>query len=318
MKLVALLPQNLALCETLRRQVEGHMVTFVACADVEAFRREAHETLEPLLLFTEETELQALTERDVHGPLAVFVTTAVPEFLGALPSGTHARHFLALRNGKPDENELAALVRRLVRPLVPAMAGPHDWLHAYGAFSSNVTPTLEQRVTSLEEKALALSRLRETVLSPAATPSKDVRASEYARKAVEIVDELILNAVFAANPRMQGLRRGHPFVLPHEEAVVVKWRREDNFLGLSVSDPFGGLRFPTLLSHLNAGALKGDVALKASAGLGLRMAFDRSHALFVDVDTGTRTEVVAFLHLEKTFREFDKRLRSLSFCGGEA
>lgn len=326
MKLVAYLPRHDALRETLRRLAEGLSVTFISCDDEEAFRKAAAGNAprrgharagEPLLLVTEESELTSISGRYGDVPLAVFVKTAVPELLGALPQGAHARHFLALRNGEPDEDELAALLSRLVRRRLSPSQGPHDWLLAYGAFSAQVGTAQEQRVTSLEEKALALARVRDAVLNDATSQAHDVRASEYARKATELVDELILNAVFGANPRMRGMQRGHPFVLPDNEAVVVRWRRDDQLLGVSVSDPFGALRFPTLLSHLDAAALQGDVALKASAGLGLRMAFDRSHALFVEVDEGARTEIVAFLRLEKTFREFEKRARSLHFFGGE-
>jgi hypothetical protein len=206
------------------------------------------------------------------------------------------------------------------QPKPATKPAPYDWL----ASSPSVTgakghthPTQacqegQKLILTYEDKERLLVQVREAVHGGCI----DARAEEYARKTVELVDELVLNAVFNANPRLRTARRGQPFVLPPEEGVLVRWRRTEGSFAVSVRDPFGSLRYPTLLSHLDASLPREELSARQSAGLGLRMAFDRSHAFVVDVSNGSSTEIIAFLRLERSFREFDRRLRSLHFFGG--
>lgn len=299
-------------------------------AGFESAPTHAHSFQGSSLLLTDESELALLGRSIGTVPLAVFVRSSVPELLEKLPEGSSVKHFLALCDGAPDPLELEALFARLVEEhKKPHLAARH-WLGTVGlsAMKSGSTQTAYE-IRTFEEKARVLSSLTDAIFNhvePPHAPSlpasssvpevRDMRAFEYARKAVDVADELILNAVFDANPRLRGLCRGHPFVLTKEESVLVTWGLEPHRLAVSVTDPFGTLRFSDVFDQLRANNRPTDITARASAGLGLRMAFQSSSALFMDVDAGKSTQIVALMRIEKTFREFEKMGHSLHFFGG--
>jgi|GEM_PF-4753856 len=136
---------------------------------------------------------------------------------------------------------------------------------------------------------------------------------EYARRMTELVDELVLNALFNANPRLRGTDRGAPFLLAKREEVIVRWRADVHTFCVSVSDPFGTLDRDTVLRYLGDRDKTRSFVGDPSAGLGLRIVFDRSHTFVLEVEPGVCTEVVCHASFEKKLRDFDVHERCLHF-----
>lgn len=139
------------------------------------------------------------------------------------------------------------------------------------------------------------------------------RFHEYARRTSEMLDELLLNAVFDANLRYKGQPHRTEFHLNHTDYVTVKWAFDGEHFGLSVTDRFGRLQKNTILEYLDSTLDLGDVQQRKSGGLGIRFIFERLHQFVVNVHTDLMTEVVCLLKFERRLKDFDSRPRSFHY-----
>ena len=139
------------------------------------------------------------------------------------------------------------------------------------------------------------------------------RFQEYGRRISEMLDELILNAVFDANFRYKGQPHRTEFHLDHTDLVTVRWAFDGEQFGLSVSDRFGRLQKDTILRYLDRTLDLGDVDGRKSGGLGIKFVFDRLHQFVVNVHTDLMTEVVCLLRFERRLKDFDSRPRSFHY-----
>jgi hypothetical protein len=137
--------------------------------------------------------------------------------------------------------------------------------------------------------------------------------SEYARRTAELVDELILNGVFNANPRFQKLDRSQPFTLKNDELVHMSYAFDGETFGVSVSDRFGSLTREKILEYLNDVTVTEPVSERESGGLGLKVIFDRLHRFVVNVTPGDVTEAICLLKFDSRIKDFEKRLRSFYY-----
>lgn len=139
------------------------------------------------------------------------------------------------------------------------------------------------------------------------------RFHEYARRTAEMLDELLLNAVFDANVRYKGQPHRTEFHLDNTDYVTVKWAFDGENFGLSVTDRFGRLRKNTILDYLDSTLDLGVVEKRKSGGLGIKFIFERLHQFIVNVHTDLMTEVVCLLKFERRLKDFDARARSFHY-----
>lgn len=139
------------------------------------------------------------------------------------------------------------------------------------------------------------------------------RFQEYSRRVCEMMDELILNAVFDANDRYKGQPHRSEFQLGFTDLVTVRWAFDGELFGLSVTDRFGRLKKETILNYLDTTLDLGSVDNRESGGLGIKFVFERLHQFVVNVHTDLMTEVVCLLRFERRLKDFDARPRSFHY-----
>jgi hypothetical protein len=133
----------------------------------------------------------------------------------------------------------------------------------------------------------------------------------FAKKVAMVADELILNSIYDANPRMQGMARNTPEELKEYEEVEVKLAILPDSIALSVKDNFGTLRKETLMRYLSGQNVIEKISERKSGGLGLRLSLDSSTQLIIKVEAGTQTEIMSFAMLTPSLREFRQKVKSV-------
>jgi hypothetical protein len=135
--------------------------------------------------------------------------------------------------------------------------------------------------------------------------------------AASVQEELIMNAVWDANPtKMQSDRRVFPSI-EERDAVSIEWAFDGHFLAISVSDPFGTFPLSILNKYREFLYSKNQdkmVTLRMDgegAGIGIFMVLKRVGCLEVSVKEGSRTQVVAYFNLKATQKQASKQMRSL-------
>ena len=137
---------------------------------------------------------------------------------------------------------------------------------------------------------------------------------KYSQFTSELADELVMNAVFNANPRLKEAKRDLPFQLEDKEKVEISWGFDGEYFGVSVVDPFGRLHKDTVLYYINDKTRKlDDVNLRKSGGIGLRMSVDRLHKMVFNIHENKFTEVICLIRFERKLVDFRKIPKSLHF-----
>jgi hypothetical protein len=147
-------------------------------------------------------------------------------------------------------------------------------------------------------------------------------AHEFSRMAAEVLDELLMNAIWDANPRRSTANRNTPVELESSEGVKVEWGVDGNILAVAVRDPFGTFNKNILLNYQEDifGIRKpNQIAVNksgAGAGIGLHMIIRRASGIVVNSTAGFATEVVALFDLTKTSRHISKGPKTLHYFSG--
>lgn len=145
-------------------------------------------------------------------------------------------------------------------------------------------------------------------------------AGREARRAVAaIADELITNAVYdaprdaAGNARYHSVDRRQKVQLDPWEYVTVRWASDGDLLALSVTDWFGALRREHIRDGVHRCLTADDpIEQKAGgAGLGFYTALSYSTQLVVNVDRGSRTEIISLVDLRRRSAAVRRAGRSL-------
>jgi hypothetical protein len=138
----------------------------------------------------------------------------------------------------------------------------------------------------------------------------------YAQYAAEVQDELLMNAIWDANPRLSNANRTETPVLLANEVVEIEWGFDGELFCLGVRDHFGSFQADVIdryLKYLFLSDKKGRVALREEgqgAGIGLYMVLDRVSQLSITVEAGKATEVVAIFNFAQSSRMTSRQMRS--------
>jgi hypothetical protein len=144
-------------------------------------------------------------------------------------------------------------------------------------------------------------------------------SQELARMAGEVLDELLMNAIWDANPARATVSRSEPVLLRHEEAVKVEWGVDGHILAVGVRDPFGTFeknlikRYHDDIFGLKKGSLLTVKSGNAGAGIGLHMVLRRVAGLVVNRAPGFATEVIALFDLSRPPHLHSKGAKGLHF-----
>jgi len=117
------------------------------------------------------------------------------------------------------------------------------------------------------------------------------------QNAIEIQEELLMNAIWDANPKYAHQPRSTPIELDSKEEVTLQWAFNGKELAISVKDPFGKMKTDLMEKYIDfifKTGRKLDYSLsdqKVSAGLGMYMVLQRANLLSVFVVDGRITDV---------------------------
>ncbi len=147
-------------------------------------------------------------------------------------------------------------------------------------------------------------------------------AHEFSRMTGEVLDELLMNAIWDANPARCAADRNTPVILDSSEGVKVEWGVDGNILAVAVRDPFGTFKKELLVRYQEDvfGIRKANqIAVNkigSGAGIGLHMVLRRASGVVINSTPTFATEVIALFDLAKNSRHATKGPKTLHFFSG--
>lgn len=208
--------------------------------------------------------------------------------------------FVATNGGEFDARELILLLKKFQTKKLLSL---EKHLNFPAVFN-------EKKVLNSQDKKNALTLLEGFIVK---IGGDSLRTQQYSQRICDLADELLMNAVFDANPRLKTAVRNLPFELKPNEAVKVKWGFDGEVFGVSVTDPFGLLTRQVVMHYLDARQKREPFAARFSGGLGIKLIYERLHHFIVNVRANKMTEIICLLRFDKRFKDFDKRLRSFHY-----
>ncbi len=177
-----------------------------------------------------------------------------------------------------------------------------------------------RRVQNASDKHLCLSAVVQYISSLGDDIDDQRFAQGYASSVGRMIDELILNAIFHANPRFQNSDHDEEYALSMWEAVEVKWGFDGELFFFSVTDSFGNLNEHQAITHIGIAQRnrrennsEENTAPAETSGLGLRTVFKGTQLLFINVIHNSSTEIIGGLRFDKTLAQFSERGKVFTF-----
>jgi len=146
--------------------------------------------------------------------------------------------------------------------------------------------------------------------------------SSYPKHMADILDELLMNAIWDASQERNMSNRAQSVDLQKHEQVTLKATCDEKSLILNVTDFQGS--FPASIIHCYirfALGFRDNKAINdnaAGAGLGLYMILQKVAALSIEVEKGKFTRVCAVIRGDQSLREMQKRPRTVLFLESES
>jgi hypothetical protein len=219
-------------------------------------------------------------------------------------------HYVSIRQGRIATTSLITAIRKISSREIFGV----DKYLAYG------TPLHFFVLTRSEDRPWFVERFMDYVSGlEGIIPSG---AHEFSRMSGEVLDELLMNAIWDANPRRNSTDRNTPVLLDPSEGVKVEWGVDGNVLAVGVRDPFGTFEKKTLINYQeDIFGIRNPNQINMSqtgvgAGIGLHMIIRRTSSLVVNATPGFATEVIALFDLTKTSRHLSKGPKTLHFFSG--
>jgi len=181
----------------------------------------------------------------------------------------------------------------------------------------------EREIRSYADKRAALDAVVEHAQSVGARRALMARLEH-------VTDELLMNALYDAPAvhhgvstvdRIQVVRDGGDAAAPVESAVL-RYGCDGKYFGVAISDPYGALRKEVIFDHLvrarREHGAPNPADRQGGAGLGLYLILSSVTRFIVNIQPGSRTEVVCLLDLRKSGREMDTCAKSVHIFTGIA
>lgn len=292
MKVVCFLPDSIAFQNKIGMLTRSAGVDFQPC-----------KTEQEAKLFADARKVDFLKEFSFSFPesrIIVILQEALQKVIPSLIDCANIQCFVATNNGEFDARELILLLKKFESKDYPG-------LEKHLGFPLIIN---EKTIKNQTDKKEALTNLEGFILKIGGSSE---RFYQYAQRVCDLADELLLNAVFDANPRLKDITRNEPFELQANESVKIKWGFDGEVFGVSVADQFGSLNKKTVMKYLDENQRTDPLGKRISGGLGIKLIFDRLHHYIVNVRPGKMTEVVCLMRFDKRFKDFDSRLRSFHY-----
>jgi hypothetical protein len=308
LKVVCFLPDSIAFQNKLGMLTRSAGVDFQPCnSEEDAKLFASKEKKERFFLFADAKKVDFLKEFSFAYPesrIIVILQETLQKVIPSLIECVNIQCFVATNNGEFDARELILLLKKFETKDYPGLDKHLGFPNIFN----------EKKIKNQIDKREALTNLEGFVLKIGGNTE---RFQQYAQRVCELTDELLLNAVFDANPRLKTMARHESFELEEKESVKVKWGFDGEVFGVSVSDPFGTLTKKTVMQYIDENQKTESMGKRVSGGLGIKLIFDRLHHFIVTVKPGQKTEIVCLMRFEKRFKDFDSRLRSFHFFEAE-
>ena len=304
MKVVCFLPDSIAFQNKLGMLTRSAGVDFQPCKNEEEAKLFASKAKKDrFFLFADAKKVDFLKEFSFTYPesrIIVILQDTLQKVIPNLIDCANIQCFVATNNGEFDARELILLLKKFESKDYPGL----DKHLGFPAIFN------EKKIKNQLDKREALTSLEGFILK---IGGNSERFHQYAQRVCDLADELLLNAIFDANPRLKENERHEAFVLQENESVKVKWGFDGEVFGISVADQFGTLSKKTVMQYLDENQKTESMGKRVSGGLGIKLIFDRLHHYIVNVKPGKMTEIVCLMRFDKRFKDFDSRLRSFHF-----
>jgi hypothetical protein len=306
MKVLALLPEDSLELALLRGQLRAPDDSLIRCPDqatlTDHIRPESGEVA-VFCRYQDRLTVKSLGAVNPKISVVLFIEESLKKRAREVMDVVSTQTFITQQNVTLGERDISSILQQIRRPHAGGLA---PYLDSSSQIGSAV-------VNNPDSKQMAIAQV-ETFVEALGGETGGSRYKEYSRRISELVDELVLNAVFDANPRMRTADRSSEFSLSPDENVEIQWGFDGELFGVMVRDHFGLLLKETILRYIdetNPGDL--PVIERKSGGLGFKMVLERLHQLVVRVNPCELTEIMCLMRFEKRFRDFDARLKSFHF-----
>lgn len=257
------------------------------------------------LFFTDEGLIDVVHEFDALSKnieVAMFILSPIAKVAQKIGVLRNVKYLIGMQPAESYGRDLSILIKKFAD-------GDILDLDKYLAFGAKINSRM---IDSGKSKREAIDAVQHYI-SRLGDPGYNHPFDEYARRVAELTDELLLNAVFDANPRLRKADRSQPFHLAENERVEMSWGYDGEYFGISVRDPFGQFNSETILSYLSNRRETDPLAAKHSAGMGLKFIFEKAHQVVTNVRREKVTEVIALVKFVNRMLEFEKQKKSFYF-----
>ena len=165
-------------------------------------------------------------------------------------------------------------------------------------------------LTNTKDKDIILEAI-ETEIQNHYSDLSPSMANFYAGRVGLVGDELILNSIFNANPRLAAADRSCVYELKKNEHVDVNLVLDKKYIGISVRDNFGSVDRANLFKHLSKLNVNEQMVDRKSGGMGLRLTLDSGTQLIINVQQNIVTEMTAIFQLLPSMKEYKKQIKTL-------
>lgn len=262
------------------------------------------------LFFTDEGLIDFLNDLDQKSfkkfDVALFIMSPILKVVEQISNLKNVKYLISVQPAESFGRDLSILIKKFSE-------GDILDLEKYLAFGSKV---MERTIDSSLTKKQTIEAVTNYILR-LGDPGYNHPFGEYAQRIALLTDELLLNAVFDANPRLKGTDRSVPFKLKPKEKITVSFGYDGEFFGVSVRDPFGSFTSDTILKYLAASKETGKIVSADSGGLGLRFIFEKAHQVVTNVKSEKVTEVIALVKFPGRIMDFESQKKSFYFFENE-
>lgn len=285
-------------------------VNRIHCSSLEKLRETMSGRLQGrTLFFTDEGLMDQVQQfdaqiRDKKVETAMFIRSPITAVAQKISDLSLVKYLIGSQPADGTGRDLSILIKKFA---------DGDILHLdkYLAFGSKVNRRLVSDARSKREAVEAVS----TYVSNLGDPGYQHPYGEYSRIISGLTDELLLNAIFNANPRMRGIDRARAFNLEEHELIEISWGYDGEYFGVSVMDPFGRFTSDTIMNFVSSQRSAESIAHSPSAGLGLKFIFDKAHQVITNVKKEKATEVIALVKFNARILDFETQKKSFYYFG---
>ena len=211
-------------------------------------------------------------------------------------------HFLPLMNNVPITEAVLTTLQRMSRKEYWSLT---DYLKRPCYLNSTLLSSSKDRDDALEQMSSQLKSLGQDFAKPL--------MDRTLPRILSMVEELLLNAVFAAHPKFQKSDGSDGFELPFHESVRFEWGLNGQILGISVTDPFGALKRDSFFKNILGSEKEDSLHSHHSLGHGLKSLIRHAHTIIANVSPGARTSIHVFLNFEASLKSADERPKQIEY-----